>query len=83
VHFLAEGESDATGFVVVEVAIFVNEGADGDVKLGFAIEAEVADGAGVESTWDGFELADDFGSAFFRSAGDGASGEAGGEGGEG
>ena len=69
--------------MVVELAVFVDEGADGDVELGFAIEAEVADGSGVEATGGGLEFGDDLGGAFFRSAGDGAAGEAGGEGGEG
>lgn len=61
----------------------VDEGADGDVELRFAIEAEVSDGAGVEAARDGLEFGDDFGGAFFGSAGDGAAGEAGGEGGDG
>ena len=68
---------DAGADVVVEVSVFVNEGADGDVELGFAVEAEVAHGAGVETAWGGLEFGDDFGGAFFGRAGDGAAGEAG------
>ena len=36
-------------------------GADGDVAEGFAVEAEAADGAGVEAAGMGFEFGDDFG----------------------
>ena len=67
--------------VVVEVAGFVNEGADGDVELRFAVEAEVADGTCVKAAIDGLEFGDDFGGTFFGRSGDGATWEAGAEGG--
>lgn len=83
--FLEFGEGfgvgdDAGSDAVGEFAFFVDEGADGDVELGFAVEAEVSHGAGVEAAGAGFELGDDLGGAFFGGAGDGAAGEAGGEG---
>lgn len=68
--------------MVVEVAVLVDEGADGDVELGLMVKAKVSDGAGVEAAGGGFEFGDDFGGALFRGAGDGASGEAAAEGGE-
>ena len=45
---------DAGADVVVQVASFVNEGADGDVELGFAVKAEVTDGACIKAAIDGF-----------------------------
>lgn len=61
---------DAGADVVGEGAFFVNEGADGDVELGFAVEAEVADGSSVEAAWGGFEFLDDFHGTFLGRAGD-------------
>ncbi len=50
-------------------------GADGDVELAFAVEAEVAEAAGVRAARDGFEFVDDFHRAKLRRAGDAATGE--------
>ena len=78
------GIGDDTGAdVVIELAVFVNEGADGDIELGFAIEAKVSNGAGVESAGNGFEFGDNFSGSFLGGAGDRAAGEAGCKGGEG
>lgn len=67
---------DASSDVVVGQSVFVDEGADGDVELGFAIEPEVADGAGVESTGGGLEFGDDFASPLLGGTGDGPAGRA-------
>ena len=72
---------DAGAGVEVDGVVLADGGADGDVEEGFAVEAEAADGAGVEAAGMGFEFGDDFGGAFFGGAGDGAAGEAGAEGG--
>ncbi len=55
-------------------------GADDDVELALAVEAEVADGSGVKASGGGFEVGDDLQSAFLRCAGDRPAGEASGDG---
>ena len=80
---LGGGVGDDSGADVVvgeALRFFVNEGADHDAELGFAIESEVAEGAGVKSAWGGLEFGDDFAGALFRCTGDGTSGRTAGEG---
>ena len=72
---------DAGAGVEVDGVVLADGGADGDVEEAFAVEAEAADGAGVEAAGMGLEFGDDFGGALFGGAGDGAAGEAGAEGG--
>jgi len=57
-----------------------HEGANGDVELRIAIEAEIADGPGIKPTRDGFEFRDDLNSPFFRGSGDASAGKEGLEG---
>ena len=71
---------DAGADVEMDLAICDDGGADDNAELGFAIEPEIAESAGVRSTRDGFEFIDDFHGAEFGRAGDAAAGEAGAEG---
>lgn len=78
---LGDGVGDDAGADVEgDVISLLHGGADGDVPLAAAVEAEPADGAGVEAAGVGLELGDDFAGTLFGGAGDAAAGEAGAEG---
>ncbi len=78
---LGDGVGDDAGADVEgDLISLLDGGADGDVPLAAAVEAEPADGAGVEAAGVGFEFGDDLAGAFFGCAGDAAAGEAGAEG---
>ena len=49
-----------------------DESANGDVELGVAIEAEIAEGPSIKAARDGFEFRDDLDGPFFRGSGDAA-----------
>src|SRR4029077_1138418 len=68
---------DASTGVEVSRAIFANGGANGDAELAFAVEAEIAEGAGVRAAGDRFEFVDDFHCAEFGRAGNASAREAG------
>lgn len=81
VFVLGDGVGDDAGADVEgDLVVFLDGGADGDVPLAAAVEAEPADGAGVEAAGVGLKLGDDLAGAFFGSAGDAAAREAGTEG---
>ena len=65
VFVLGDGVGDDAGADVEgDLIVFLHGGADGDVPLAAAVEAEPADGAGVEAAGVGFEFGDDFAGAF-------------------
>ena len=57
--------------------IFENCRSNRNGELAFSIEAEIADGAGVDSARMGFQLRDNFEGALFRGARDRTTGKAG------
>lgn len=78
-HFGSGVRDDACADVIVELLVFADESADGDIELAFLVVSEVADGSAVEAARNGFEFVDDFTCAFFGGTCDAAAGEAGGE----
>src|SRR4051812_14209035 len=64
------------------LASFDDDGADGDAEMALLIESEPADGAGVDAPSGGFQLSNDLPGALLGCTGDGATREAGAEGGE-
>lgn len=68
---------DAGAGVEVSRAVFADGGANGDAELAFAVEAEIAEGAGIRAAGNRFEFVDDFHRAEFGRAGNAAAREAG------
>ncbi len=78
-HFRSGVSDDARADVIMELLVFADESADGDIELAFVVVAEIAHRPTVEAARHGFELVDDFTSTFFGGTGDAAAGKAGGE----
>lgn len=78
-HFRSGVSDDARADVIMELLVFADESADGDIELAFVVVAEIAHRPTVEAARHGFELVDDFTSTFFGGPGDAAAGKAGGE----
>src|SRR6478609_3512454 len=68
---------DAGAGLDVGFAVLEDDGAEGNAGVAVAVEAEVADGAGVDAAFAFFEAVDDLHGADFGGAADGAGGEGG------
>ena len=76
-HFGDGVGDDAGGGLCVQHAIFDDAGTDGDGKIHFAAEGQVAAGTAIDAAFDRFEFVDEFHGAHLGGAREGAGREGG------